>query len=318
MLVTGKIKEYKNSGSLFPVELKDLFEAKRAFWIIGAPKGQTRGKHAHTNCRQLYICIQGEIAIEAVYAGTKETCTLHPGEYAVINKNVWSSEKYMTGKDILFVLASESYDTSDYVSSPFEERSNEEITVVGSGNFAKEICRTFGIAPTEFIGKEPGNLLGVPVSDRAANPHSRIFMAIQISGYRKKMYSAAKIPAESYDSLIHPLSRIDGTARIGRGAVVMQNSDVGNDVYTGSFPVMDKASIVGHDTVLGNFVTIAPAAVVSGHCKIGDETYIGANSCIKENISICGGVTVGAGSVVVKNIGIPGKYAGIPAKLLEK
>ena len=51
LLVTGKIKQYKKGGSLFPLELMDLFEAKRVFWVTDAPKGQIRGDHAHIKCR---------------------------------------------------------------------------------------------------------------------------------------------------------------------------------------------------------------------------------------------------------------------------
>lgn len=109
-----KLKCFDNGGKLFPVELSGLFYPKRIFWVTGVPRNAIRGKHAHRKCKQIYFCLAGKITITAVAHGKKEQKTLSPGDFCLIKERVWTSEKYLTGKDVLLVLASRPYEKEDY------------------------------------------------------------------------------------------------------------------------------------------------------------------------------------------------------------
>jgi len=116
VLCNFKYMTDERGGKLFPVECSKLpFLPTRVFWVTNTPKGSVRGKHAHAKCLQFYICIRGRIKID-MYNGQKQyEIQLEPGDGVFVDKFVWTSETYQTGKDILLVLCSQPYDSNDYI-----------------------------------------------------------------------------------------------------------------------------------------------------------------------------------------------------------
>lgn len=102
-------------GELIPVYFSNLpFIPQRIFYIIGVPKGTERGGHGHYKCQQYYICIKGIIEVKIYDVNQKENIILTPGKALFIDKMIWTSEKFITGNEVLLVLCSHEYDANDY------------------------------------------------------------------------------------------------------------------------------------------------------------------------------------------------------------
>lgn len=117
-------------------------------------------------------------------------------------------------------------------------------------------------------------------------------------------------------NLISRAAKISGTSVLGKGIIIQHGVNVSSEANIGDFVKLNTYCNVMHNSFIGDFTTIAPNAVILGNVKIGKSCYIGSNSTVLPGISICDKVIIGAGAVVTKNIHKPGKYAGIPAKLL--
>lgn len=115
-----KIEKFKiiseERGDLCPIEFQHLpFVPQRVFWVRGVPKGESRGHHAHYECQQLLICVQGEIEVRLFNGIYTDVKTLRSGDSILVNTFVWDSQKFLTGDDVLLVLASLPYDKNDYI-----------------------------------------------------------------------------------------------------------------------------------------------------------------------------------------------------------
>ena len=119
-------------------------------------------------------------------------------------------------------------------------------------------------------------------------------------------------------NIIHPLSSISVTAKIGKGNFLGTNVIVNAQASIGDYCIFNSGSIVEHECTIGDAVHIAPGAVLAGKVNIGQCTFIGANSVVKQGVNIGKNVTVGAGSTVVRDIPDNQVWVGNPAKLLKK
>ena len=103
-------------GFLIPFELNNTpFLPKRIFLVYGVPKGGIRGEHAHFETKQILICIKGEILVSLDYGYKYEEKILNQGETIFIDKMVWDFQQFLTGHDIMCVIASTNYDLNDYI-----------------------------------------------------------------------------------------------------------------------------------------------------------------------------------------------------------
>jgi dTDP-4-dehydrorhamnose 3,5-epimerase-like enzyme len=114
----NKLKVFNDhrGGYLMPFEFTDLpFSPKRIFIINDVPKDGLRGGHAHYETQQILICVKGKILVILDHGDRIEEILIKSGETIFIDKYVWDSQKFLTGKDILCVLASTFYDINDYI-----------------------------------------------------------------------------------------------------------------------------------------------------------------------------------------------------------
>tara|TARA_Y100000296_G_scaffold47189_1_gene54088 strand:- start:617 stop:913 length:297 start_codon:yes stop_codon:yes gene_type:complete len=85
------------------------------FYVTGVPAGDERGQHAHYETQQLLICLQGKISVH-LYDGYKtETIVMRQHESVFVDKMIWDSQTYETGKDIMLSLCSTEHDKEDYI-----------------------------------------------------------------------------------------------------------------------------------------------------------------------------------------------------------
>jgi len=94
------------------------FIPKRIFYVRGVPNNGIRGKHAHIQCFQIYICINGEINVHIINSlGEEHYCNLKKDDCLLIPPFLWTEEQFIGEESVLLVLCSHEYNKDDYIYS---------------------------------------------------------------------------------------------------------------------------------------------------------------------------------------------------------
>lgn len=104
------------------------FAPKRYFLVYGVPNREVRGEHAHINCQQFLICLNGSCAVIADDGSRRVEVTLDaPNLGLYLPPMIWGTQYKHTPDAMLLVFASDHYDSSDYIRdySEFMERVKE-------------------------------------------------------------------------------------------------------------------------------------------------------------------------------------------------
>jgi len=103
-------------GDLIPIDFSNLpFTPKRVFIVSGVPKNTIRGNHSHFKTVQILICISGNIEV-ALHDGVSEKITIiKKGEFVLVDKLIWDSQKFLSEDSVLLVICSTEYDKNDYI-----------------------------------------------------------------------------------------------------------------------------------------------------------------------------------------------------------
>lgn len=105
-------------GSLAASELtQDLpFVPRRFFVVYHVPSAEARGEHAHRSCHQFLICVAGSVVVLVDDgAGRAQVVLDDPGLGLYMPPMVWGTQYAHSPDAILAVLASDPYDSNDYV-----------------------------------------------------------------------------------------------------------------------------------------------------------------------------------------------------------
>lgn len=92
------------------------FLPKRYFMVYGVPNREIRGEHAHRECHQFLICVQGSCAVVADDGRVRAEVVLdtpHRGLY--LPPMTWGIQYKYTADAMLLVFASHPYDPADYI-----------------------------------------------------------------------------------------------------------------------------------------------------------------------------------------------------------
>ena len=105
-----------NRGSIYVLEKPSLpFIVKRIF-ITFHTEGE-RGGHAHILTKQLLICLQGYLEVHAIGRNINfDLKLISPDTALYIPAKTWLELKNIRKNSIILVLASEPYESSDYIS----------------------------------------------------------------------------------------------------------------------------------------------------------------------------------------------------------
>jgi len=106
------------AGNITPVNnsMEIPFDINRVFYIYDIPGGKDRGAHAHKTCHQFLVAASGSFEVELDDGKTKRTVMLNRPYYGLhIPPGVWAAEKSFSSGAICLVLASHTYDESDYL-----------------------------------------------------------------------------------------------------------------------------------------------------------------------------------------------------------
>lgn len=92
------------------------FEIKRLFLVYSVPNQEVRGEHAHRTLHQFLICVHGRCSILADDGTNREEFLLDDPTVGLhLEPMVWGVQYKHTPDAVLLVLASEHYDSSDYI-----------------------------------------------------------------------------------------------------------------------------------------------------------------------------------------------------------
>jgi UDP-2-acetamido-3-amino-2,3-dideoxy-glucuronate N-acetyltransferase len=92
------------------------FLPKRYFMVYGVPNREVRGEHAHHECHQFLICVNGSCTVVADDGfGKVEIVLDSPSKGVYLPPMTWGIQYKYTDDALLLVFASHFYDSEDYV-----------------------------------------------------------------------------------------------------------------------------------------------------------------------------------------------------------
>jgi UDP-2-acetamido-3-amino-2,3-dideoxy-glucuronate N-acetyltransferase len=92
------------------------FVVKRCFWVFDVPSREVRGEHAHKALDQYLICVKGSVSVVLDDGDSRTEITLdRPNLGLHIPPLVWGIQYKYSSDAVLLVLASDAYDSSDYL-----------------------------------------------------------------------------------------------------------------------------------------------------------------------------------------------------------
>jgi dTDP-4-dehydrorhamnose 3,5-epimerase-like enzyme len=112
------LKSHRAMGTLVPVEAeKDIpIPIRRTFYVYGTERNTLRGEHAHKECTQVLVCLNGRCEVECDDGTEKVKFVLSAADqYLLIPPGIWASEFYQNENTILLVFADKTYDAEDYI-----------------------------------------------------------------------------------------------------------------------------------------------------------------------------------------------------------
>ncbi len=141
-------------------------------------------------------------------------------------------------------------------------------------------------------------------------------LAIGDNKQRRAVLKQARKIGFSFPALIHPKTRVEPSARVGKGAVVCTGAIVGAEAILGEGSIINSGSIVDHETNVGSFAHVAPGCMIAGRVKIGEGAFIGLGSKLIDGIKVGKWATVGAGAVAIRDVPKGKTVVGVPAKVI--
>ncbi len=107
------------------------FSPKRYFIVFAVPSEELRGEHAHRQCEQFLICVQGSCrALLDDGVSRREVILDRPNLGLYMPPLIWGTQYRYTRDAVLLVFASHPYDSADYIRTYGEFR--EEVGRINS------------------------------------------------------------------------------------------------------------------------------------------------------------------------------------------
>lgn len=98
----------------FPEQLP--FVPARVFFISKVPSESTRGEHAHRECHQALLCVNGAMTVTVEDAGGVQEFRLESlSKLLYIPPGVWAAQHGYGSDTACAVFASHPYDPEDYI-----------------------------------------------------------------------------------------------------------------------------------------------------------------------------------------------------------
>ena len=92
------------------------FEVKRVYYLYDVPGGESRGSHAHRNLSQFIVAASGSFRVTLDDGQNKKSFFLNrPYQGLLVRPGIWRDLDDFSSGAVGLVLASEGYDSSDYI-----------------------------------------------------------------------------------------------------------------------------------------------------------------------------------------------------------
>lgn len=98
-------------------EFKNIpFKIERAYWIYDVPGGEKRGGHAYKENQEFIVALSGSFDVILDDGKEKKIISLNRSYYGLyVPKGLWREMNNFSTNSLALVLASTSYDKSDYI-----------------------------------------------------------------------------------------------------------------------------------------------------------------------------------------------------------
>jgi dTDP-4-dehydrorhamnose 3,5-epimerase-like enzyme len=91
------------------------FDIKRIYYLYDVPGGAERGAHGHKQLRQLIVAMSGSFDVVLDDGSRKKTFHMNRSYYGLyVSPMMWREVTNISSGAVCMVLASETYDESDY------------------------------------------------------------------------------------------------------------------------------------------------------------------------------------------------------------
>lgn len=108
--------DLRGSLSVAEVGAQLPFVPKRIFFVHEVPTAEVRGEHAHRSTEQVLICVQGSVSVVVDDGHGRAEFQLATLDRALhIPPKVWAIQYAYSRDAVLLVLASEEYDSEEYI-----------------------------------------------------------------------------------------------------------------------------------------------------------------------------------------------------------
>lgn len=105
-----------NNSIINIFEKKKIFLVKRCFILSKLKANEIKGNHAHKECHQFIISINGLIKIEAIYKNKKRTISLKNSSQGLhVPPYHWIKIKNFKKNNSILVLCSHYYNEKEYI-----------------------------------------------------------------------------------------------------------------------------------------------------------------------------------------------------------
>ena len=92
------------------------FPIRRAYWVYDVPGGESRGGHAHKQCREFIVALSGSFHVTLDNGTEQQTFLLnHPYQGLLVETNIWRTLDDFSSGAVCLVLASEPFEEADYI-----------------------------------------------------------------------------------------------------------------------------------------------------------------------------------------------------------
>ena len=91
------------------------FQIQRMF-VLAAPAGAKRGRHAHRLCSQFMICVNGAVNVVCEDGSEQRTFTLDRRNLALlVPPGIWNTVNFRDDASVVAVLCDRPYEDHDYI-----------------------------------------------------------------------------------------------------------------------------------------------------------------------------------------------------------
>ena len=92
------------------------FDIKRVYFVYDVPAGESRGGHAHKECKEFITAVSGSFTLNLEANGEKVSLLLNkPYQGVLVNEGIWRTLDDFSSGAVVLVLASDFFDEDDYI-----------------------------------------------------------------------------------------------------------------------------------------------------------------------------------------------------------